>query len=115
MRKLLFLFVFVIVTLPSCRMDTNSPSPSKYYTRVKTIIQQNCTVSCHSPAQGFFQGLPVILDSDTDIVSRSAGIKASVADPTSQTNKRMPQGGGLSVADIAMISIWYAAGGRSTD
>jgi hypothetical protein len=115
MKSILFLFVFAVVSLPSCRKDTSSPSPYKYYTRVKTIIHQNCTVSCHSPSKGFFQGLPVILDIDTDIVSRSADIKASLADPTSLTNKRMPQGGGLSAADIATITSWYAAGGRSTD
>jgi uncharacterized membrane protein len=87
-----------------------------YFAKVKTIIQTNCTISCHSPQQGFYQGLPVILDTDSDIIIRSASIKTAVAGPFNfMTNKQMPLGGQLSGSDVNIISNWVEAGGKATD
>ena len=100
-----------LLLLASCGKENSTAPSGKYYPKAKTIIQANCTVTCHSPSQGFMQGLPVVLETDSDIVQRAASIKAAVGDPVTPFNKRMPQGGSLSAADIATITQWYAAGG----
>lgn len=101
----------------SCKKtDNSSPvSTDVYFSDVKTIIQHNCTITCHSPSKGFNQGLPVILDNDSDIVLRAAAIKAAVAGPFTFMNKQMPLGGQLSDADIQIIVKWVAAGGGATN
>ena len=111
---LTFLFLFVA----SCNKEKSLISGDKepYFTEVKTIIQTNCTISCHSPIQGFYQGMPVILDNDSDIIIHSASIKAAVAGPFNfMANKQMPLGGQLSSSDVNIISNWVEAGGKATD
>jgi uncharacterized membrane protein len=103
----------LLLAIFSCNKD-NTPSPpgdEKLFPQVKTIIETNCTISCHAPSKGFNTGLPVILETDSDIVNHAAAIKAAVADPVSPTNKRMPEGGALSAADIDIITQWYESGG----
>ena len=111
MSKQLLAISLCLLLLASCGKEKSTTPSGKYYPNVKTIIQANCTITCHSPSQGFMQGLPVVLETDSDIVQRAASIKAAVADPVSPFNKRMPQSGSLSAADIATITQWYAAGG----
>lgn len=115
MKNYIVLISFAVILLASC-IKTKTQAPSGlYYPQVKTIIQHNCTISCHSPAQGFNQGLPVILDTDSDIVQRAAAIKAAVADPVTPFNKRMPENGSLTAHEINTITSWYAAGGGTTN
>ena len=108
----------MVLTFVGCTKEKVNPSGTRgpYFSKVKSIIQANCTISCHSPAQGFYQGLPVILDNDSDIIIRSASIKAAVAGPFNfMTNKQMPLGGKLSDSDVAIISNWVKAGGKEND
>ena len=109
MRKQI-LFCICTLLMSSCNKQ-QSDGTGLYYPRVKAIIQANCTISCHSPSQGFNQGLPVILETDSDIVQRAASIKAAVADPVTPFNRRMPDGGSLSAANVNIITQWYNAGG----
>ena len=114
MKKISLLLISVMIFATSCKKETTTSS-GKYYPQVKAIVQANCTVSCHSPSKGFYQGLPVILETDSNIVQDAALIKASVADPTTFTNKRMPQTGSLSASDINIIVQWYANGGGTSN
>jgi uncharacterized membrane protein len=102
----------VLLALCSCKKDpVTTPTITTYYPQVKTIIQNNC-VSCH---QSGGVGLPTILVTDDDITTRYASIKASVIDPITFTNKRMPQGSELSQGDKDIIQKWYDKGGKKTD
>lgn len=83
------------------------------FPKVKTIIQNNC-LSCHS-STGAWAGRPTKFDTDDQIAAVYAAIKASVADPITITNKRMPQGGSLSASDVDIIVQWYNKGGKTTD
>lgn len=96
----------------SCKKEQ---APPKYFPRVKTIVEANCTISCHAPSKGLHDGMPVVLETDEEIAALAASIKAAVADPASPQNKRMPQGGMLSDADIDTIVKWFNKGGRVTD
>ncbi|MEI6360089.1 MAG: hypothetical protein WCO50_07155 [Synechococcus sp. ELA619] len=58
---------------------------------------------------------PTKFDTDDQIAAVYAAIKASVADPITITNKRMPQGGSLSASDVDIIVQWYNKGGKITD
>ncbi|MBK9017655.1 MAG: hypothetical protein IPM82_28415 [Saprospiraceae bacterium] len=110
-RKILAAVVFMAIVF-SCKKEEASP---KYFPKVKAIVAANCTVTCHAPSKGLPDGMPVVLETDDDIASRAASIKAAVADPASPQNKRMPQGGVLSDADIDTIVKWLEKGGRVSD
>ncbi len=112
-KNILILIAVALCTLWACKKDV--AKPSQYFPQVRSIVQNNCTQSCHAPSKGFFTGLPVILEADTNIVHLAASIKAAVADPIGPTNKRMPEGGSLSTADIDLIKNWFAKGGKLTD
>jgi len=114
--NIIIVFLFIMV-LASCKKENSSlPDTSdKYFPKVKVIIQTNCTTTCHSPAKGLNQGLPVILDNDSDIVSRAVIIQNAVAGPFNIRNKQMPLGGQLSVTDIDTIKKWVEKGGRASD
>jgi uncharacterized membrane protein len=90
---------------------SQSNNEQKLFLKVKTIIQTHCNVSCHAPSLGFYDGLPVVLETDSDIVNQASGIKSSVADSVTLTNKRMPLGGTLSVEDLEIIKNWFSKGG----
>ena len=110
-----WLTVAAVLLLFACQHETIPPRTiGFYYPRVKAIIEQNCTVSCHAPSSGFPQGMPVILETDADIVAGAQGIKAAVADPVTLTNHRMPPDDTLSQADIGIIITWAGLGGTST-
>lgn len=87
----------------------------KYFPKVKSIIANNCTNSCHAPSKGLPQGMPVILETDEEISASAGNIKAAVADPITYFNKRMPENGTLSQSDIDIIVKWYEKGGKITD
>jgi len=110
--------IVLVIVITACSKENSNPSTTKgpYFAKVKSIIKANCTISCHSPSKGFFQGLPVILDNDTDIIIRAASIKAAVAGPFNfMTNKQMPLGGKLTSSDIELISKWADEGGKAMD
>lgn len=114
--KIIFLASFVLGLLSSCK-NTQIPTPvvETYFPKVKTIIINNC-ISCHNSSDpSNWQGRPIKLDTETDITSRYASIKSSVADPVSPTNRRMPQIGSLTSSDVDIIVKWYNKGGKSTD
>jgi uncharacterized membrane protein len=106
---LLILFLLII----SCKTDEITNQNEVYFPKVKSIISQNC-LSCHSKF-GTWQGRPTALDTDIEIEQVSTSIKASVADPISPRNKRMPQGGQLSQSDINIIVKWFSKGGKVSD
>lgn len=108
--KKLYLLLFIAVFLNACSEEDTAPKGS-YFPKVKTIIAANC-LSCHS-SSGSWQGRPTALDTDEQIVAAAASIKASVADPITPRNKRMPEGSTLSQADIDTIVAWYNAGGTT--
>jgi uncharacterized membrane protein len=114
-KRLIFFTLTCLIMFYSCNTENAVPSDGLYFPKVKSIIGANCTVTCHAPSKGFFTGLPVILESDSNIVNLAASIKAAVADPISPTNKRMPQGGTLAATDIDTITKWLAKGGKATD
>lgn len=105
--------VMLILVLGSCKKESASEQQTegKLFTKVRTIVQTNCTVSCHAPSIGFPEGLPVILETDNDIIYHAGGIKSAVADPVTPLNKRMPSGGMLSASEIDIIVKWYDGGG----
>jgi uncharacterized membrane protein len=109
--------VLAFPVLMSCQHDLPAPkhATGPYFSSVRSIIQMNCTISCHAPSKGFMQGLPIALETDSEIVMHGPGIKAAVADPVTLTNKRMPSGGTMSEADIQTIKDWRDHGGRETD
>lgn len=101
------------ISLGSCTKSNSRVDPELYFPTVKKIIQNQC-LSCHSTT-GSWQGRPVALDSDNDIVAKASFIKASVADPVSVTNKRMPLGSTLSNEEIDIIVKWFNKGGKASD
>ncbi|MBP7513247.1 MAG: hypothetical protein KA791_01790 [Flavobacteriales bacterium] len=117
MRTNLILSILVFVMAIACRHDAEevvAPSGNLYFPRVKQIIQTRCTISCHAPSAGLPQGLPVILETDADIVLYATGIKAAVADPVSLSNHRMPPDGDtLNAQQIATIVEWWDLGGTT--
>ncbi len=120
MKKLLLIQLFIGTTLInfSCKKEESSeiaPQQGIYFAKVKLIIKNNCTTGCHSPSTGNLTGLPIILDNDSDIVLHAPSIKASVIDPISLYNKRMPKTGSLSTTEINDIEKWFSLGGKSTD
>src|ERR1043165_5056295 len=112
-RVMALLFI-ATTALCSCNKSDSTPDPGTqtYFPRVKAIIQNNC-MTCHS-STGSWVGRPTAFDTDTQIIAAHASIKAAVADPETVTNKRMPQVGTLSAADIDIIVQWHNKGGRST-
>lgn len=100
--------MLLTLTLAACKKE---PAETLYFPQVKAIIQANC-LSCHSPGG---QGMPTIFQTDEDITSRYAAIKAAVIDPASPLNKRMPQGGELSQGDKDIIQKWFDKGGKASD
>lgn len=114
--SIIIAFLFIMV-MASCKKENSSlTGPSdKYFPKVKVIIQTNCTITCHSPSKGLYQGLPVILDNDSDIVSCAVIIQNAVAGPFNIRNKQMPLGGQLSLTDIDTIKKWVEKGGKATD
>lgn len=103
-----------IIVINACKKeDSVVPEATTYFPKVKAIIQANC-ISCHS-SNGDWQGRPVALDTDIQIANQYSSIKASVADPATLLNKRMPQGGTLSASDIDIIVKWYNKGGKISD
>ncbi|MEO8086695.1 MAG: hypothetical protein ABI763_07745 [Bacteroidota bacterium] len=114
----LIICAIIITGIFACRKEKlpePAKTPEKYFPLVKSIIQHNCTISCHAPSLGYLQGLPVILESDSDIVFKGASIKAALTGPFTITNKRMPPSGALSNADIEIVTQWLLKGGRTTD
>ncbi|MGZ4047834.1 MAG: hypothetical protein ACXVPU_11865 [Bacteroidia bacterium] len=119
MRKDLLFLLITILAIYGCSKDKGIPQSAitseKYFPKVKTIIQSNCTNSCHAPSLGFYNGLPVILESDSNIVAEGLSIKSAVSGPFSIINKQMPQGGSLSASDINVINQWLLKGGKASD
>ena len=103
------------ISVSSCTNETPVSPMEPYFPKVKAIIADNCTISCHAPSKGFDDGRPVVLESDSDIVNLAQSIKRAVSDPISPMNIRMPLGGQLSASDIDIIKKWVATGGRQTD
>ena len=61
-------------------------------------------------------GLPVILETDSDIVLHATGIKAALVDSVTYVNKRMPPPPAtLAQSDINVVLNWVAKGGKVTD
>jgi uncharacterized membrane protein len=111
----LIVAVLFALSVFSCK-NSQEPTPSTsgpYFEKVKTIISKNCN-SCHLSA-GSWAGRPTAFDTDAQIVASAQAIKASVADPVTFINKRMPQGASLSQTDIDTIVAWYKAGGLVTN
>lgn len=93
--------------------DLSNPASDKYFSDVKTILQNSCT-SCHS-SEGTWEGRPIAFDTDTLIAQQYIAIKAAVADPVSVNNKRMPKDGALTAKEIDIIVKWFEKGGKVTD
>ena len=114
----LILLGIMIAWLFACKREKMTAPPvtvDKYFPKVKLIVQSNCTVSCHAPSLGYPQGLPVVLESDSDIVLKESSILKAVAGPFTTHNKRMPPSGALSNSDIDVINQWIFKGGSTTD
>lgn len=59
--------------------------------------------------------MPIVLETDSDIVRNATNIKEAVADPVSPLNHRMPPNGDeLSAEQIDMIVQWWGLGGVTT-
>ena len=110
----LFICTCLGLLIISCQKE-HIDSNGLLFPKVKGIIQNNCTKTCHTTNAGYNQGLPIILETDEQISSYAANIKAAVADPVTYGNKRMPENGTLSQSDIDIIVSWYEKGGKITD
>jgi len=60
-------------------------------------------------------GMPVTLETDSDIVWRATGIKSALVDPITYMNKRMPPNQTLAQSDVDVVLNWVAKGGKATD
>ena len=112
----IFSLLSLFTILFACNKSSSSgttPTTTKYFPLVKTIVQNNC-LSCHS-SSGSWAGRPTAFDTDSSIAALSSSIKAAVADPVTPLNRRMPQTGPLSTNDINTIVSWYNAGGKTSD
>jgi uncharacterized membrane protein len=116
MKESILAYTLLFISLTSCKKEDAAPLDIKYFATVKKIISTNC-LQCHNSTDPFnsWSGRPVKLDSDDDITTQYINIKASVADPISFSNKRMPLGSELAKSDIDIIVKWYDKGGKSTD
>ncbi len=116
MKKELWMLALLIVLI-CCKKENAAPvdNNQKYFPKVKAIIQGNCTITCHSPSKGFYQGLPTILDNDSDIVKSASAIKRAITGPFNFITKKMPLGGHLSVSDSTTIVNWVDKGGTAND
>ncbi len=116
MKESILTYSLLCILMISCKKETAVPQDIKYFSIVKQIIATNC-LQCHNSTDPFnsWSGRPVKLDSDDDLTSQYSNIKASIADPASFSNKRMPLGSELSASDIEVIVKWYNKGGKSTD
>lgn len=114
--KTMTLLLLTVPVLFACRHDAEeTATPAElFFPRVKQIVQAQCTNSCHAPASGFPDGLPIVLETDDDLVDHAQSIKAAVADPITPFNHRMPPDDTLSTAQIDIIVQWAALGGLST-
>lgn len=115
-RKNTLIFLLACMAfLPACQHETIAPDPTGlYFPRVRSIVQQHCTITCHAPSAGFPDGQPTVLETDEAIVAAAMSIKASVADPVTPYNHRMPPEDTLSATDIDLIVTWAGLGGLST-
>ncbi|MBL7782645.1 MAG: hypothetical protein JNM22_15565 [Saprospiraceae bacterium] len=117
-KQIILAFLLGVIFISACQhKEEVAPDSEKYFPRVKTIIANNC-LSCHSAVAGTWEGRPVALDTDEEIVTANAIIKSTVADSVFPGNfavKRMPKGGQLPSEDISVIVTWLEKGGRSTD
>lgn len=111
--SMVFAFLIASVWFHSCKKDADKTEDLKYFPKVRSIIQANC-LGCHS-SSGAWTGRPIAFDNDSEIVAAHGSIKAAVADPETFVNKRMPQGGSLSAAEIEVIVNWNSKGGRLSD
>jgi len=106
--------MIAMIMFQSCKKESAPVTETGvYFPRVKNIIENRC-LSCHSSA-GTWTGRPVAFDTDSEIVSAHASIKAALVDPVTYMNKRMPEDGTLSQSDIDVIVKWYNKGGKATD
>ena len=113
MKNFLFL-IYVLLLTSSCKKSSDvNPDTTLFFPKVKAIISSNC-LSCHD-SKGDWTGRPTAFDTDEQITSLASKIKASVADPITIRNKRMPQGGELKQADKDLIVSWFNKGGKATD
>lgn len=101
-----------MLLIGSCKKEENNATGTTelFFPKVRTIIQKNCTVSCHAPGLGFPQGLPVVLETDSDIVKHASSINAAIFGPFTMTNKQMPPSGKLSDSDKNIIKAWLSRG-----
>lgn len=108
--------IFVVFIISSCKKDQTGPATNELlFPKVKSIIQSNCTITYHAPSLGYFDGLPVILETDTDIVKRASAIVEALTGPVTPVNKRMPPDKTLSEDDINVIISWVEKGGQVDD
>ena len=112
MKKLKVILSSSVLFFTYCTKETETVS-GPYFPKVKSIISNHC-LSCHSSA-GTWEGRPTVFDTDEEITSAYASIKASIADSATIYNKRMPQSGMLSSSEIATIVKWFELGGKITD
>ena len=111
-RTLIPAMLLSILFAAACNKDnTTLTSGPPYYPQVKATIQTYC-VSCHVSGG---QGMPVFLDSDSNIVMRAEGIKRATNDTLSPMNRKMPPTADLTDAQKAAILNWFNAGGRMSD
>jgi uncharacterized membrane protein len=112
MKRFVGFAIALVCVLSSCSKEEVSVT-APYFPKVKTIISNHC-LSCHA-STGSWQGRPTAFDTDEEISNSYASIKAAVNDPSTPTNKRMPQTGSLSANEIQIIIKWWELGGKITD
>lgn len=100
-------------TTPPATVTAAEPNKA-YFTAVKGIIETNC-IKCHRGNGGYGGAGNINLATDENIALNAAKIKATVADPASPSNPRMPKGGQLDAASIETIVKWAAKGGKIAD
>jgi uncharacterized membrane protein len=111
------LFLGIVILLLSCNNNPSNPIVAENisFSQVKTIISKNCTSTCHAPSKEFYSGLPVVLESDSDIVAKAESIKNAISGPFTITNKKMPPETNLTNQEISILIQWYKNGAKTSN
>ena len=110
-KKLLVICLFFsIVSCSTTVIDKVIPPPEtiNYETNIKSIVDENCTMTCHSPSTQLDAGLDLSTYTTFRLATETRGVVSRIKNVSApmppQPNDR------LTDTDIALIEKWIADG-----